>query len=93
VVEKLRAQAIDWDSLPPLNVNAAGLDIGATEIYVCVPTGRDLQPVRRFETFTADLHGLAAWLTACQIDTVAMEATGVYWIAVYEILEAAGFEV
>jgi transposase len=93
VVEKLLAQAIDWDSLPPLNINAAGLDIGATEIYVCVPGGRDPQPVRRFGTFTADLHGLAAWLAGCQIDTVAMEATGVYWIPVYEILEAASFEV
>jgi transposase len=93
VVEKLRAQAIDWDSLPLLNVNAAGLDIGATEIYACVPRGRDPQAVRRFGAFTSDLHDLAAWLTAGQIDTVAMEATGVYWIPVYEILEAAGFEV
>jgi transposase len=93
VVEKSQAQALAWDSLPPLNLNAAGLDIGATEIYVCVPAGRDPQPVRRFGTFTADLHGLAAWLAGCQIDTVAMEATGVYWIPVYEILEAAGFEV
>ena len=93
MVDKTQAQAIDWDSLPPLNVNAAGLDIGATEIYVCVPTGRDPQSVRRFGTFTVDLHSLAAWLTTCQIDTVAMEATGVYWIPVYEILEAAGFEV
>jgi transposase len=93
VVEKLQAQAMDWDSLPPLNVNAAGLDIGATEIYACVPAGRDPQPVRWFGAFTADLQSLAAWLAACHIDTVAMEATGVYWIPVYEILEARGFEV
>jgi transposase len=93
VIEKSQVQTIDWDSLPPLNVNAAGLDIGATEIYVCVPTGRDPQPVRRFGAFTTDLHSLAAWLTTCHIGTVAMEATGVYWIPVYEILEAAGFEV
>lgn len=89
----MRAQAISLESLPPLNVNAAGLDIGATEIYVCVPTGRDPEPVRRFGTFTVDLHSLAAWLTTCHIDTVAMEATGVYWIPIYEILEASGFEV
>jgi transposase len=93
VVEKSQAQATDWDSLPPLNVNAAGLDIGATEIYACVPVGRDAQPVRCFGTYTVDLQSLAAWLTSCHIDTVAMEATGVYWIPVYEILEASGFEV
>jgi len=59
-------------------------------VYVAVPPERDEQPVRIFDTFTADLHELAEWLTACGITTVAMESTGVYWIPVYEILEAHG---
>jgi transposase len=70
--------------------NAAGLDIGSAEIVVAVPPDRDASPVRVFETFTPDLHALLAWLQACGIDTVAMESTGVFWIPLYELLEAAG---
>jgi transposase len=81
------------DVLEQINHHAAGLDIGSEEIYVCVPANRDEQSVRVFDTFTVDLHALADWLAACQIETVAMESTGVYWIPVYEILEARGFEV
>jgi hypothetical protein len=62
--------------------NAAGLDIGSEEIVVAVPPDRDLQPVRAFATRKPDLHALVAWLVACGIDTVAMESTGVYWIAI-----------
>jgi hypothetical protein len=47
---------------------------------VAVPADRDAQPVRRFGTFTPDLLELAAWLTRCGIDTLAMESTSVYWI-------------
>lgn len=79
--------------LEKLNLNAAGIDIGATEHYVCVPADRDPKPVRVFATFTADLHALADWLKACRIDTVVMESTGVYWIPVFQILERAGLEV
>jgi transposase len=79
--------------LEQLNLNAAGLDIGAEEIYVCVPSDRAEQPIRVFGTYTANLHELADWLTECGIDTVAMESTGIYWIAVYDILEARGFRV
>lgn len=75
---------------PVLEPNAAGMDIGAREIYVAVPPDRDEQPVRVFDTFTADLNELANWLMACGITTVAMESTGVYWIPVYEVLEAHG---
>jgi transposase len=78
------------ENRPVLEPNAAGIDIGAREVYVAVPPDRDEQPVRIFDTFTADLHELANWLTACGITTVAMESTGVYWIPVYEILEAHG---
>jgi hypothetical protein len=76
-----------------LNLNAAGVDIGAKEIYIAVPGDRDPQPVRCFSTFTEDLHAAAAWLKACHIETVAMESTGVYWIPLFQILEARGFKV
>jgi transposase len=76
-----------------INLNAAGVDIGDAEIWVCVPSDRDEMPVRCFPTFTGDLHRLADWLTGCDVDTVAMEATGVYWIALYELLETRGFDV
>ena len=81
------------EALKQINFNAAGLDIGAAEIWVAVPEERDEQTVRSFETFTVDLHALADWLTACEVDTVAMESTGVYWIPIFEILEERGFEV
>ena len=75
---------------PVLEPNAAGIDIGAREMYVAVAPDRDEHPVRIFDTFTADLNELADWLMSCGITTVAMESTGVYWIPVYEILEARG---
>ena len=76
-----------------LKLNAAGLDVGAEEIYVCVPADRAEEAVRVFRTYTAGLYQLADWLTECRIETVAMESTGVYWIPVYEVLEERGFEV
>jgi hypothetical protein len=83
----------DLDILEQINVDAAGLDIGAEEIYACVPVGRDETSVRVFPTFTVDLHALADWMAACRIKTIAMESTGIYWIPVYEILESRGFDV
>src|SRR6478672_6251168 len=62
-------------------------------MFVAVPPGADEHPVRVFTTFTEDLHRLADWLAQCGVTTVAMEATGVYWIPLYEILEARGLEV
>src|SRR6202163_1121423 len=76
-----------------LEPDAAGIDIGAEEIYVAVPPDRDEESVRRFSSFTCDLHALADWLEQCQIRTVAMESTGVYWIPLFQILEARGLEV
>lgn len=72
------------------NRNAAGVDIGSTNIHVCVPADRDPQFIRVFPTFTTDLYELRDWLIKCKIDTVAMEATGIYWIPLYEILDEAG---
>jgi len=79
--------------LQQVNVNAAGIDVGATQHFVCVPEGRDPQPVRSFGAFTADLEAIADWLIQCGVTTVAMEATGVYWIPLFELLERRGLEV
>jgi len=81
------------EGIPVLNPDAAGMDIGATEIFVAVPADRDTETVRSFPTFTEDLHTLADWLQQCRVDTVAMESTGVYWIPLFQILEARGIEV
>ncbi|MGH7081555.1 MAG: IS110 family transposase [Acetobacteraceae bacterium] len=80
-------------SFQKVNENAAGIDCGSDEHYVAVPADRDPQPVRRFGAFTADLIALAVWLQACRVETVAIESTGVYWIPLYEILEAHGIRV
>lgn len=79
--------------LPVMRADAAGIDIGATEIFVAVPAERAEQNVRCFPTFTQDLYTLADWLVACRVKTVAMESTGVYWIPLFQILEERGLEV
>jgi transposase len=79
--------------LPLLQPDAAGVDIGAEEIFVAVPADRTTESVRSFATFTRDLHQLADWLQACAVTTVAMESTGVYWIPLYQILERRGLQV
>lgn len=73
--------------------NAAGIDIGSASHFVAVPADRDEQPVREFASFTADLQALAQWLKDCDIEVVAMESTGVYWIPLYELLESQGLTV
>jgi len=73
--------------------NAAGIDVGSASHWVAVPTGSDEQPVREFKSFTEDLQQLADWLIACGVNTVAMESTGVYWIPLFELLEARGLSV
>jgi transposase len=79
--------------LPVMRPDAAGIDIGATEIFVAVPAERAVENVRSFATFTQDLYVLADWLAVCGVKTVAMESTGVYWIPLFQILEERGFEV
>jgi transposase len=79
-------------ALPIMNPDAAGIDIGATEIYVAVPPDRDPEPVRMFATFTQDLNALVDWLQQCGVRTIAMESTGVYWIPLMQILETRGLE-
>ena len=76
-----------------LQPDSAGIDIGATELFVAVPPDRAEESVRSFGAFTEDLNALADWLTQCRIKSVVMESTGVYWIPVFQILETRGFEV
>jgi transposase len=76
-----------------LEPDAAGIDIGAEEIFVAVPPDRDEECVRKFSSFTCDLVALAEWLERCHVRTVAMESTGVYWIPLFQLLEARGLEV
>jgi transposase len=73
--------------------NAAGIDIGSAAHYVAVPADRDDEPVREFPSFTVDLNAIADWLCACEVEIVAMESTGVYWIPLFELLESRGFQV
>jgi transposase len=80
-------------SLECIEPNAAGIDVGAREIYVAVARDRDPEPVRCFSTFTEELRAIAAWLKQCGVASVAMESTGVYWIPLYEVLEEAGLRV
>ena len=95
------SQAVD---LVITHRHAAGIDIHAAEHFVAVapedvPAGfvnpdRKLPPgVRKFATNTADLEAIADWLKGCGVTTVAMESTGVYWIALYDLLAGRGFEV
>lgn len=84
---------VEIDTLEQINLHAAGIDIGAEELYVAVPPGRAQVSVRVFGSHTAALREIADWLAACGVATVAMESTGVYWVPLYEILEARGFEV
>jgi transposase len=79
--------------LEVLKPKAAGIDIGASSHWVSVPPECDEQPVREFGCYTPDLQAVVAWLQQCGIETVAMESTGVYWIALFELLESAGIEV
>jgi len=81
------------EHMPIIHPHAAGIDVGAEEHWVGVPADRDTQPVQKFSAFTCDLYRLADWLTACRITTVVMESTGVYWIPLFQILEARGFAV
>ncbi len=89
-----RKQKVSVDQgWPAVNPHAAGIDIGSKEHFVCVPAQAAPNNVRSFATFTADLEALADWLKQCGVTSVAMEATGVYWIPVFQILERRGFGV
>ena len=83
----------DNPGLDIVHPNAAGIDIGNESHFVAVAPARDAEPVREFGSWTADLNHMAEWLKSCGIDTVVMQSTGVYWFAVYDVLEKRGFKV
>ena len=79
--------------LSQVNLDAAGIDVGASSHFVAVSAARAEPPVQEFAAFTADLYRLADWLAECGVATVVMESTGVYWIPLFGVLEERGFEV
>ena len=81
------------EALSRVNLNAAGIDVGASSHFVAVPEGRSEQPVREFQAYTSELYRLADWLLECGVETVAMESTGVYWIPLFGVLEERGLAV
>ena len=91
-IRSSQGEARPFEGMSQVTVHAAGVDIGAHEIMACVPDGDDRQLVRAFGTYTADLDALAAWFIDRGIETAAMESTGVYWIPLFETLEAHGIQ-
>jgi transposase len=91
--ELARRLRVEDPGLTVMHPDAAGIGVGNSAHYVAVRPDRDPDSVRRFECFTADLHRLADWLVHCGVTTVAMQSTGVYWIPLYEILDARGLEI
>ena len=83
----------DGNKLAIVNPNAAGIDIADTEMQVCVPEDRDGENNRRFGSFTQDLNTIVDWLKDCRITTVAMEATGIYYLSLFSKLQDAGIDV
>jgi len=86
------AEVRPFAGMSQVNPHAAGVDIGAHEIMVCIPGEKNTQLVRAFGNYTVDLQTIAAWLRESGIQTVAMESTGVYWIPLFEELEREGFK-
>lgn len=68
---------------------SAGIDVGSCQFFV----GTDDMEVKSFDTFTSGCHQLTEYLQQKKITSVAMEATGVYWIALHDMLKSAGIEV
>lgn len=80
-------------AFPVLYPNAAGIDIASKEHYVAVNPEKCSESIRSFGCFTEDLKAIAQWLKECEVETVAMEATGIYWVSLFLVLEEAGFDV
>jgi transposase len=70
-----KSMAMRKRALEIAHPNAAGVDVGSASHFVAVPPDSDDKPVREFKAFTEDLEALAEWLSACGVDTVAMEST------------------
>ena len=76
-------------AIKTIHAHAGGIDIGSVSVFVSL----EEQAVRSFGTFTSEYKLLVSYLQEHKITTVAMEATGVYWYCLYEMLEEAGIEV
>ncbi len=85
-------EAHPFAGMSRVNEDAAGIDIGAEEIVVCVAGDENTQIVRAFGNYTVDLQAIGVWLKEHNVKTVAMESTGVYWIPLFEVLEDMGFK-
>lgn len=79
--------------LPVLNLHVAGIDLGSREHWVCGPIVDKSKNISSFGTTTPELEKLVTWLEEQNVQSVAMESTGVYWIPLYEMLEFHGIEV
>jgi transposase len=84
---------LDDPGLDIIHRDAAGIDVGNESHFVSVPPDRDPQPIREFGSWTAALEAMAQWLKDCRIRTVVMQSTGVYWIALLDVLKRHGLEV
>jgi transposase len=85
-------EAHPFAGMSQVNRNAAGADIGAVEIVVCVAGENNTQIVKAFGNYTVDLQAIGVWLREHDVKTIAMESTGVYWIPLFEVLESMGFK-
>ena len=95
-MSKKTAKALKQKSIvemPLVNAYSAGIDVGDTEHVVAIPEGIDKERVKKFGTMTCHLEEIVAWLQCCNIQTVAMESTGVYWKPLFTMLVINGFEV
>jgi transposase len=92
-MQRNRSKPKTQRTMPMVHANAAAIDIGATMHMAAVRADRTSEPVRSFGTFTTDLHRLVDWFTECGVETVVMESTSVYWIPIFELLDARGFTV
>lgn len=88
-----KTQSTSNFKLVPMNPCVAGIDIGASSIFICIGFADGHQEIREYLTFTEDLKNMLTWIQQNGIRSVAMESTGVYWIPVYDILAQAGIEV
>src|SRR6516225_6883403 len=84
---------LDDPGLDMIHRDAAGIDVGNESHFVSVPPDRDPHPIREFGSWTAALEAMARWLKDCGIRTVVMQSTGVYWIALHDVLQRQGLEV
>src|SRR5688572_13141031 len=92
-VKSKKTKAKNVIQMPIVNPYSAGIDISDKEHAVAVPEGLATERVRSFGTMTCNLEEIIKWLQECEIETVAMESTGVYWKPLFSMLVRNGFEV